>query len=671
MQYDQSIPTIELELDTADMLMGHSFIGILMTVSSFSCLVHFFESESESVATMKLSVWAIMMVISLLRFIDACFWKFHLTKREFNPAPVITRFSAGVYATGATWFLYSILFYSSMSTVEMAATMVILAAMAGGAATVLAPKRSLVMFYCTALLVPMSLCVLINERFGFFILGVLGLVYWFGIAMSAFRYTTFFMDTLQLKAKNTNLVKQMDVKQKETEKINQLLTESNARLDEANATLEAEVERRTKDLFRLSNRDPLTNLLNRNGFLKHLNDLLDSAKVLQNSLAILFIDLDGFKQVNDSLGHKVGDLVLVEIANRLRSYSEKNHLARWGGDEFVAVIPYATVDTAKAVALAMRSGVTIPINANDNQVTLDATIGIALYPEHGEIAVDLIQQADLTMYDQKRKHRGTVGVFNELLHAQIKREQRLCERLRYAITKGEFNVFFQPIINVNTNRVSSVEALLRWTCDDEPISPDVFIPLAERSGLMPEIGSWVLNRALIELSYWEFTDELCMSINVSVSQLLDDGFMKILDDALSTTSIAPHRLHLEITESLFANDAELVTLRLNEVVERGSKISIDDFGTGYSSLHRLQSLPFDFIKIDSSFVQNTSEESDTIIRATLLMAREFRCKTIAEGIETDVQRAHLAELGCDYIQGYFYAKPMSARHFISWYNENY
>lgn len=672
MQFENNpISATEIKRDKANMLVGNSFVGLLMTIFAFSGLVFFFDSDIDTSFAMKWQIWLAMMVVCIFRFVDACYWRLHLSDKAFEPDAVLKRFALGVCATASVWAAYSVIFYASMSTVEMAATMVVLSAMSGGAGTVLSPSKRLVSFYCTALLVPMSLCALLDESGEFFILGVLGLVFWVGIFLSSSRYNSFFVNTLYLKSNNEKLLEQMRIERTETDKVNQLLIATNEKLDASNANLEEEVERRTEDLFRLSNRDPLTNLLNRNGFLKHLNGLLDTTNVLQNSLAILFIDLDGFKQVNDSLGHKIGDIVLAEIASRLQKYSEKNHLARWGGDEFVAVIPYATVDTAKAVAHAMRSGVTIPILADDNQVTLDATIGIAMYPEHGNSAVDLIQQADLTMYDQKRKQRGSVGVFNELLHAEIKRDQRLCERLRCAIDEGELCLFYQPIIDVKTNSVSSVEALLRWTCDDEMITPDVFIPLAERSGLMPEIGAWVLNRALIDLSHWQFANKLCMSVNLSITQLLDDGFVKVLDSALKTTAVEPRRLFLEVTESVFANNAELVTQRLYDLVNRGVKISIDDFGTGYSSLHRLQSIPFDFIKIDRSFVQNTSEESDTIIRATLLMAREFRCKTIAEGIETDAQRIHLSELGSDYLQGYFYAKPMSANDFISWYNKNY
>ena len=338
----------------------------------------------------------------------------------------------------------------------------------------------------------------------------------------------------------------------------------------------------------------------------------------------------------------------------IAKYCEKDHLARWGGDEFVAVTPYATVHTAVAVAHAMRSGVTEPIIALENQITLDATIGIAMFPEHGNDTMTLIQQADLTMYDQKRKQRGTIGVFSEDLHEKIKSEQRLCEQLRHAIEKNAFSVHYQPIICADTQKLTSVEALLRWNCDGKVISPARFIPLAERTGLMPEIGSWVLNRACIDATEWPFKDNIALSVNVSISQLLDETFINTLDKVLASTSITPARLYLEITESVFANNIDAVANQIHNVKARGVKISIDDFGTGYSSLSRLQSMPCDFIKIDRSFVQNTSEGSDTIMRATMLIAQEFGCKTIAEGIETNTQMLHIKSLGVNYFQGFYY-----------------
>lgn len=666
--YDDDLPKESVDRDTVNMLMENSAVGLVMTAFLFSGLIFFFQPTDSSVSQIKHSLLFAMAITLFARWVDSFYWRKKLRGTEFKPTPALLRFSVGLVATGTIWALYTTLLYDSMGMIELAVTMVVIANMAAGGSTFLAPSKILVVFYGTVLMLPISVCALFNND-EFFVLGVFGIVFWAGLFTSAFRYNNFFIKTVQLKAKNMVLVEQMKRERQQTDRVNQLLRNTNQRLDDVNGSLEMKVQKRTEDLFRLSNHDPLTSLLNRNGLLKHMNPLLEKTKAVDGTFAVLFVDLDGFKQVNDSLGHKIGDIVLTEIAQRLSKYCETNHLARWGGDEFVALLPYVTVDIAKTVAHAMRSGIAIPITANKNQITLDATIGIAVFPEHGLTAMNLIQHADLTMYDQKRKQRGSVGVFNEALHDKVKREQRLCERLRNAIDNDELYVHYQPIINVNTTALSSVEALLRWSCDGENITPDVFIPLAERSGMMPEIGAWVLNRALIDLSHWATSDSMCLSVNVSIAQLLDDEFIKILDSALQTTQVAPQRLSLEVTESVFANDEELVTQRLQALVTRGVKISIDDFGTGYSSLFRLQTMPFNFIKIDRSFVKNTSEESDTIIRATLLMAKEFGCETIAEGIETEQQFKHLAMLGTDYLQGFYFAKPMKLEDLKNWYNE--
>lgn len=329
MKTDQaSISQIEIERDTTDMLIGNSFIGFLMTMLAFSGLLFFFESDAPSTFALKFQVWIVMISVSIARLLDAIYWRTNLAGTSYNPRPALIRFSIGLFTTGSIWALYSVLFYPTMATVELAATMVVLSAMSGGAGTVLSPNKYLVGFYSTALLVPMSLCAILDKNGEFFVLGILGLVFWFGIFTSAFRYHKFFISTLYIKAKNNKLMEQMKIERNETEKVNQLLVASNQKLDASNLHLEAEVERRTAELYRLSNKDPLTDLPNRNGFLKHLNNLLDTTRALDNSLAVLFIDLDGFKQVNDSLGHKIGDIVLAEIAKRLRNYTEDNHLGR-------------------------------------------------------------------------------------------------------------------------------------------------------------------------------------------------------------------------------------------------------------------------------------------------------------------------------------------------------
>ena len=224
--HQELISQTEIERDTTDMLIGNNFVGLLMTVFAFSGLVFFFDSDNPSTFSLKLQVWAAMVCVSFIRLMDALYWRINLEGKAYNPRPAIIRFSAGLYITGSIWALYAVLFYSSMATVELAATMVVLAAMAGGAGTVLSPNKQLVGFYCTALLVPMSLCALTDESGKFFILGVLGLVFWFGIFISAFRYHRFFISTLHLKTKNNSLMEQMRVERIETEKVNELLIAS-------------------------------------------------------------------------------------------------------------------------------------------------------------------------------------------------------------------------------------------------------------------------------------------------------------------------------------------------------------------------------------------------------------------------------------------------------------
>lgn len=660
--------TTSMKRDVVDMLLGNVVTGLLMTYIAFTGLV--FGINNEETHHTKMIFWYVMNALVIFRFLDWLYWQFSLKHKAYAPRPVLIRFSAALIITALMWASYSVSLYYSMDTIELAATMVVLAAMAGGAATVLAPSKLLVSVYCTALLVPTSLCALYDSENQFVILGILGLCFWGGIFSSAFRYNRFFVDTVILRDQKEKLLKEMNEKQSESISINDALLKANNRLDQANASLEEQVERRTSDILRLSNRDPLTNLLNRNGFLKHLSSQIQKASTLKNQLAVLFIDLDGFKQVNDSLGHKVGDAVLAEIAKRLAKFCESDHLARWGGDEFVATVPYANEDTAFAVAQAMRGGITVPITAFDNEITLDATIGISMYPHHGIDSQTLIQHADLTMYEQKRKQRGSIGVFSESLHTDIKTEQQLCENLRTAIDKKTFSVHYQPIIDVSTGKTVKVEALLRWQCNGVAVSPAQFIPLAEKIGIMPEVGIWVLNRACIDVMQWNTHPELALSVNVSICQLTHGNFVKATKNALISSGIAPDRLHLEITESVFADEEDNVGTEISALKKLGVNISIDDFGTGFSSLSRLQSLACDFIKIDRSFVQNTNEESDTILRATMLIANEFGCKTVAEGIETIEHVERVKQLGVNYLQGFYYAKPMAADDFISWYNNN-
>ncbi|NMH59090.1 EAL domain-containing protein [Alteromonas sp. MYP5] len=639
-----------------------------MTVLAMGCLV--FGFDNPEIYYLKLNFWFALLVIVVIRLADTLYWRFSLQGTEYDPEIPLLRFAAGAVANIVVWSAYVSVLYYHMGTMEIMTTLVVISAMAGGAATILAPSRLLVSLYCTLLILPVSILALTDMRSEFNIIGFLGIAYWLLLFSISLKSSAFFTQAIEIKKVNESLIGQLKMERNEVARANEALRITNEKLDESNSTLEEQVLKRTDDIHRLSHRDPLTELLNRAGFTRHLESILKTTRKLENSLAVLFVDLDGFKQVNDSLGHQVGDKVLIEVAARLKRFCETDHLARWGGDEFVMALPYANRDTAVAVAQAARSGITIPIFVEENQIILDATIGIATFPEHGDSASILIQEADVTMYEQKRIQPGTVGVFNAQLYDALKEEQALREGLRYAISRRELSVVYQPIINGGDNSVWAAEALLRWTFNDEPIRPDIFIPIAEKIGLIHEIGDWVLNRACIDAAQWSFGKEVAVSVNVSVIQLMDDNFIGALDRALKSAGLAPEKLHLEITESVFADNREKVQMQVNSIKSRNVQISIDDFGTGFSSLSQLQTLDFDHIKIDRAFVQNLEEGSDTIIRATLLIAKEFGYKTIGEGIETLDHAERLTRMGVDFLQGYYYARPLPVRELATWFEQH-
>ncbi|MCW8107228.1 EAL domain-containing protein [Alteromonas ponticola] len=654
--------------DVISLLHGNILIGLLMTILAMACLV--FGFENPAIHSVKLYFWYTLIGIVMLRLADTLYWRLALQGTDYDPEIPLIRFSAGAIANITLWSAYVTVLYHHMNTMEIMTTLVIVSAMAGGAATLLAPSRPLVSLYCTLLILPVSILALTDMRYEFNVIGTLGVAYWILLFSISLKSSAFFSKAIEIKKINESLINQLKSERNEVARANEALKSINEKLDNSNVTLEEEVLKRTDDIHRLSNRDPLTELLNRAGFKRHLESIIKTSRKHDNGLAVLFVDLDGFKQVNDSLGHQIGDKVLIEVATRLRRFCEPDHIARWGGDEFVVALPYANRDTAIAVGQAARSGLTIPFTVDENQILLDATIGIALFPEHGESASTLIQEADVTMYEQKRIQPGTVGVFNATIYDSLRKEQALRDGLRQAINRREFSVVYQPIVNGLDNGVWAAEALLRWTFHDTPVRPDYFIPIAEKIGLIHEIGDWVLNRACIDATQWSLGHNVAVSVNVSVIQLMDNNFIQSLDRALKSSGLAPERLHLEITESVFADNRERVQRQVNAIKSRAVQISIDDFGTGFSSLSQLQTLNFDHIKIDRAFVQNLEEGSDTIIRATLLIAKEFGYKTVAEGIETRDHAERLTRMGVDFLQGYYYARPLPVRELTNWFEQH-
>ncbi|MDN3278902.1 EAL domain-containing protein [Frankia sp. RB7] len=408
--------------------------------------------------------------------------------------------------------------------------------------------------------------------------------------------------------------------------------------------------------------DALTDLPNRvlmRGHLERRVTELSQGK----PFAILYIDVDEFKGVNDSLGHEVGDELLRQVANRLRACVSGNDLvARLGGDEF-AIVKAGTCDQAELTALAgqILASLRTPIDCKGQEIATDASIGIAIAPDHGDNLEDLLKRADLAMYAAKSEGRGTFRIFVPEYDAKARQRRLLELDLRQALARGEFEVHYQPLVDLSANVVNGCEALLRWHHPERGmVSPADFIPVAEDTGLIGEIGEWVLRQACTEAASWP--GDIHIAVNVSPVQFRSKTLALKVAAALAESGLAPGRLELEITETvLIRDDAEALTI-LQQLRELGVRIALDDFGTGYSSLSYLHRFPFDKIKIDRSFISDIgqSEDSSPIVQAVVHMAAARHMATTAEGVETEAQREVLRQLGCSQMQGWLFSPAVPA-----------
>jgi diguanylate cyclase (GGDEF)-like protein len=618
--------------------------------------------------THQLIWWFSISSILLLRLLDYAVWKLSSSKLASAGLLGIRRFAAGCIATAIAWSLYLVIFFNLLTDFELFFAIIIISSLAGGSAFLLSSSRFTAISYSLILLVPISLLGLFSEHEHRQLLGILGVALALVMVLSCIKSSRFTLDAIYQKNLNTLLIKEMENEKNLVAKANQELEVKSKELNQVNINLEDKVKRRTDEIYQLSNLDSLTQLVNRKAFTSSLEALIEQSIVKDSPLALLFIDLNGFKKINDTMGHKVGDSVLIQVTKRISAFSENNRAGRWNGDEFLVALPYSDEDTAMSIAKAIATSITQPIYVHGNELYLSASIGIAMAPLHSLSATELIQLADLTMCEQKKSDNKQPRLFSNDLKEKITASQMILEGLQHAIERKQFFLCYQPIQSAKDNVSFAFEALLRWNFYERFIGPDVFIPLAEKSGLIKEIGAWVLNRACMDANHWQFNQQASVSVNVSVIQLMDDGFIRLLDNCLRSSGLAPERLHLEVTESTFVENKAKIRQQLEQIQARSIGVSIDDFGTGYSSLSQLQSLPVNYVKIDKSFVDNIEGKGEAIIRATLFIARELNCKTIAEGVETKEQAMALSAMGVDYLQGYYFAKPMKNEDLIVWQN---
>jgi diguanylate cyclase (GGDEF)-like protein/PAS domain S-box-containing protein len=427
-------------------------------------------------------------------------------------------------------------------------------------------------------------------------------------------------------------------------------------------------KRAEQELRYLANFDTLTNLPNRALLAERLSRAIVRARREDNRIAVLFLDLDRFKDINDSLGHAAGDRILRAAAVRLQQTVGQHHtVARLGGDEFTVVLENLdTAEDADRVAREIIMSFDAPLLLDDRQeVAVSPSIGISLYPDHAQVPTELLKQADTAMYQAKAAGRRTFMRYDDAMDVAIRQRATLSGSLRKVLDRGELRLVFQPRLALATSAITGVEALLRWTSDEHgEIPPTEFIPLAEESGLILEMGEWVLREACLALRRWQQhgLDDLTMAVNVSVLQLLRGDFPDVVRRVLDDTGVKPESLELELTESVLMANAEQTAAKLQAFRKLGVSLAIDDFGTGYSSLAYLKRLPITTIKIDKAFIGDlTHDPEDAAITSTVItMAHSLGLNVVAEGVETEAQMQFLARHRCNEIQGFWLSQPLDA-----------
>lgn len=435
----------------------------------------------------------------------------------------------------------------------------------------------------------------------------------------------------------------------------------------------SERKRTEEQIRRLAYCDSLTGIPNRQAFLETLERELQRSKIGNKKFAVLFMDLDAFKRINDTLGHNVGDHLLKIVSDRLRETirpsdlvsrsDQSNNLARLGGDEFTILIPdLDRVENALNVAHRVKDAMRRPFLIDGHEIFVTASIGISLFPEDGDDCDSLLKYADTAMYHAKNCGKNNAKLYSSSLTMQIMSHVKLEVGLRKALKNDELYLLYQPQIDVRSSEIVGVEALVRWRHPERGlVSPTEFIPLAEETGLIVPIGEWVLRTACVQARQWQKTTRrtLRMAVNLSAKQFKDENLTQIVISALNDTGLDPRLLELELTEGTLMDDARATMSTLEQLRSIGVFLSIDDFGTGYSSMNYLKRFDVRALKIDKSFICGLPQDSENaaITRAIIAMAHGLKMIVVAEGVETDEQLVMLEEYGCDLVQGFYLGHP--------------
>jgi len=447
----------------------------------------------------------------------------------------------------------------------------------------------------------------------------------------------------------------------------QLITQSNRDETEIVGTWSdlTDIYEREDRLNFLSQYDPLTHLPNRQKLQERLEEAIARSQQFHESFAILSIDIDRFKKINETLSYQIGDAVIMRIAERLKHIlNVEDTLARVGGDDFILLInDHVDVEQVSKIARKVLNRFSVPLRVNDHELTVTASIGVAMSPEDGRDPDTLLKNAEIARYSAKSAGRNRFEFFNDRLSEGMHEDLMLENALRMAVERNELILHYQPLIDFTDLKIVGVEALVRWQHPTMGLIPPFkFIPLAEETGLIGDIGLWVLREACRQMTEWDKdgVEIGCLSVNISVHQIESGQLPQQVREALKDFGVAPERLFLELTESTIMQDPKQASIAMAEFKEMGVKLAVDDFGTGYSSMAYLKRLPLDRLKIDRSFIKDigTDTNDEVICKAIVQLAKSLGLETVAEGVEEESQAEFLKGLGCDVAQGYLYSKPV-------------
>lgn len=626
--------------------------------------------------------WPLVSAVLLLRISEILLSRYRIlsSRADFQD---FGRLGAALSSSAILCASFACLSLPSLDKTTRAFTLIVLCGMAVYSLAALAPSKILSFVSCSLLLFPAAMRMLYLPGSQNTFLGILGFALFLVMLGTSSLARRAVQAAVELPRSKEALVLKMLEGRQRTAAANSELKIMQRALWEANHRLEVQVEARTadlneerreneryaKELADLASTDPLTGLYNRATLSKRLSEILLQTRIPGESVALLFIDLDKFKEVNDVWGHPVGDQVLRAVAQRLqRLLPPIAALSRWGGDEFVVVFPELdSVDQALKFANILRECVREPIRSGTGAIRVGATVGISLFPEHGHTAEELIHAADLAMYAGKEAGNSDITLFNMPLNRRMTERHHLVHALREAIDTHALRIVFQPIVDSSDGKCEALEALARW---DHPvrglIPPAEFIPLAERIGEISAIGRWMLKEACVRAAAWPGARPPCVSVNISVAQATSGTLLADVSESLKASGLPPDRLRLELTESVFAGDHRVIIPTLLQLREMGIRISLDDFGTGFSCLANLRRLPLNQIKIAKEFVESLNTDSVPIVKVILATAQTFGLDVVAEGVETLAQADCLVCLGVRFLQGRLFSDVLSPEAALEW-----